>query len=36
MKGCRKPPPCGYIAAYGFPNAAGGIFCGPHIKGGGT
>jgi len=26
VKGCRKPPPCGYIAAYGFPNAAGGIF----------
>jgi len=27
MKGCRKPPACGYIAAYGFPKAAGGIFC---------
>jgi hypothetical protein len=27
MKGCKKPPDCGYIAVYGFPNAAVGRFC---------
>lgn len=27
MSGCRKPPACGYIAAYDFPKAAGGIVC---------